>query len=279
MSEQQAEYLTDAMEMMGQGYAPAVTITPPTTEFAMGDEPGFCQTKTPAFIKLSTAFKKHMINLKGARLGIWLYIALSINDGGKAYPSIETIERDTGYSNRAIIDVIRELESLGYLSLKHRGGTSNLYTINGFAAIGKSQPSSELSSPVNFTTRGVNFTAESHEESSLKPDINQNIKPETTTTIETSKIFKIYESEIGPLTPIIAQEIGGYIENPKCPTEYIADAIHESARQNKRNWSYVRAILNRWMVEGKTARQEVPRGNHAPKQSTQSVIEQVARSR
>jgi hypothetical protein len=200
MSEQKAEYITDAMEMMGKGYEhPAVVITPPTTEFALGDQPGFVQTKTPAFVKISTAFKKHMINLKGARLAIWLYVALSVNDNCKAYPSIETIERDTGYSNRAIIDAVKDLEASGYLSVKRREGTSHLYTINGFAAIGKAKVTHELSSQVNFSPEPVNFSTPTHEESSHKLDINQNIKPDSKTPKS-----KIQMPENAPIDWLIA---------------------------------------------------------------------------
>ena len=187
MSEQQSPYNTgspeadEALEMLGKGYEhPAVIITPPTIEIAMGDEPGFIQTKSPAFVKMSTAFKKHMKKLKGARLAIWLYIALSINDQGTAYPGIEAIMRDTGFSNREVIDSIREIEALGYLTVKRRPGYSSLYRVVDFVAIGKdNNPTSEVTSPVKKSAEAVKKSAITHDETSLKPDsINQIFKPD-----------------------------------------------------------------------------------------------------
>lgn len=202
MSEIKGEYKTgnpevdDAIEMMGKGYEhPAVIITPPVVEIAMGEEPGFIQTKTPAFVKMSTAFKKHMKKLKGAKLAIWLYIALSINDQGTAYPGIEAIMRDTGFSNREVIDSIKEIAGLGYLTVRRRSGTSSLYRIADFVAIGKDHnPTSEVTSPVKKTTGVVKKTAPTHDETSLKPDINQIVKQDCAQPLSKEKIKEITEN-------------------------------------------------------------------------------------
>jgi len=62
-------------------------------------------------------------------------------------------------------------------------------------------------------------------------------------------IFKVYESEIGVLTATIAEELKLAVS--EYPDGWIIDALKESARQNKRNWSYARAILKRWKAEGR----------------------------
>jgi DnaD/phage-associated family protein len=62
-------------------------------------------------------------------------------------------------------------------------------------------------------------------------------------------IFKVYESEIGVLTATIADELKLAVS--EYPDGWIIDALKESARQNKRNWSYARAILKRWKAEGR----------------------------
>lgn len=62
------------------------------------------------------------------------------------------------------------------------------------------------------------------------------------------EIFTIYEHEIGALTPMIADELidasGEYSD------DWVADALRESARQNKRSWAYARAILKRRKADG-----------------------------
>ena len=62
-------------------------------------------------------------------------------------------------------------------------------------------------------------------------------------------IFKVYESEIGVLTASIADELKLAVS--EYPDGWIIDALKEASRQNKRNWSYARAILKRWKAEGR----------------------------
>ena len=66
---------------------------------------------------------------------------------------------------------------------------------------------------------------------------------------EQPDIFTLYEQNIGMLTPTIADELR---EAEKLyPEDWIKDAIKESVNQNKRKWSYISAILERWSAEGK----------------------------
>ena len=62
-------------------------------------------------------------------------------------------------------------------------------------------------------------------------------------------VFALYEQNIGMISPMIADELreaeGLY------PEDWIADAIKEAVTNNKRNWRYVAAILDRWEREGK----------------------------
>ncbi len=62
-------------------------------------------------------------------------------------------------------------------------------------------------------------------------------------------IFTLYEQNIGVLTPMISEELRDALKT--YPEAWVGDAIRESARQNKRKWSYISAILERWMAEGK----------------------------
>jgi len=63
-------------------------------------------------------------------------------------------------------------------------------------------------------------------------------------------VFSLYEENIGMLTPMISDQLR---EAQKLyPETWIRDAIREAANQNKRRWSYISAILERWGSEGKT---------------------------
>lgn len=73
----------------------------------------------------------------------------------------------------------------------------------------------------------------------------------------TGKIFRLYENEIGILTPMIADAVGDAIDT--YPLEWIEEAIGAAARRNARNWAYVEAILKRWKAEGKNSHLEQKR--------------------
>ena len=62
------------------------------------------------------------------------------------------------------------------------------------------------------------------------------------------EIFKVYENEIGILTPLVADSIKSALED--YPVDWFKIAMHEAAMNNKRNWRYVEAILKRWKVDG-----------------------------
>ncbi len=63
-------------------------------------------------------------------------------------------------------------------------------------------------------------------------------------------VFGLYEDNIGLLTPIVADELRA--ARNVYSDSWIQDAIKEAARQNKRRWSYISAILERWGTEGRT---------------------------
>lgn len=78
--------------------------------------------------------------------------------------------------------------------------------------------------------------------------------------VERPNIFSLYEQNIGPLTPIIGDQLREAERD--YPAEWIEEAIQLAVKQNKRSWRYIEAILKRWQAEGK--------GNGLPKQSTQA---------
>jgi len=74
-------------------------------------------------------------------------------------------------------------------------------------------------------------------------------EPSYAETEEQPDIFTLYEENIGMLTPMIAEELK---EAEKLyPPAWIKDAVREAVSQNKRKWSYISAILERWSREGR----------------------------
>jgi DNA replication protein len=67
--------------------------------------------------------------------------------------------------------------------------------------------------------------------------------------LERPNIFKLYEENIGPLTPLLADALKDAEQT--YPEVWIVEAIKIAVTRNKRNWRYVEAILKRWKDEGK----------------------------
>jgi DNA replication protein len=66
--------------------------------------------------------------------------------------------------------------------------------------------------------------------------------------------FKLYEENIGPLTPLIADALQDAEKTYK--PEWVAQALETAVKNNKRNWKYVEAILRRWKEEGHAKKQD-----------------------
>jgi DNA replication protein len=72
--------------------------------------------------------------------------------------------------------------------------------------------------------------------------------------LERANIFKLYEENIGPLTPMIADALKDAEDT--FSAEWIIEAIEVAVKNNKRNWRYAEAILKRWKEEGRGEKQD-----------------------
>ena len=66
---------------------------------------------------------------------------------------------------------------------------------------------------------------------------------------EAPNIFRLYEENIGPLTPMIADALRE--AEQEYPIQWLEDAIRIAVENNARNWRYVEAILERWQEKGR----------------------------
>jgi DNA replication protein len=62
-------------------------------------------------------------------------------------------------------------------------------------------------------------------------------------------IYKVYEQNIGPLTPLIADALKE--AEAEYPPEWIEEAFHIAVYNKVRKWSYIEAILRGWKEEGR----------------------------
>lgn len=68
-------------------------------------------------------------------------------------------------------------------------------------------------------------------------------------TIDRPNAFRLYEQNIGTLTPLIADQISRAIE--EYPDDWIEDALAEAVTYNRRSWRYVIRILENWQAHGR----------------------------
>ena len=160
--------------------------------------------------KLVTAGYLRVIVNKG--VGVEYY------DTGKAGLRIQI----SGYNNKISPSIITEAEN----SLRHNVGAS--YDFKSEQATTLSRTKKDIKIDIQDTATAVN------------DEPNENL--------ETAKVFKAYEQEIGMLTAFTREEVLDAIEH--YPHDWIIEAIKEAAKNNVRKWSYARAILGNWKVNG-----------------------------
>lgn len=81
-------------------------------------------------------------------------------------------------------------------------------------------------------------------------DLGRRLPPETGAPASRRRnIFQLYEANIGPITPLLAEDLKEAEE--LYPYEWLEEALREAALLNKRSWRYASRILQRWASEGR----------------------------
>ncbi len=77
--------------------------------------------------------------------------------------------------------------------------------------------------------------------------------PAPTLSVEQPNIFQLYEENIGPLTPLIADTLRD--AEKEFPEDWIRQAVEIAVQNNVRKWKYIEAILSSWQDGGRDERQ------------------------
>jgi DNA replication protein len=72
--------------------------------------------------------------------------------------------------------------------------------------------------------------------------------------IERPNIYILYEQNIGPLTPMIAERLRE--AEADYPAYWIEEAIGIAVENNVRKWRYIEAILEDWLAKGRDERED-----------------------
>jgi DnaD/phage-associated family protein len=70
---------------------------------------------------------------------------------------------------------------------------------------------------------------------------------------ERPSIYRLYEQNIGPMPPLLADDLQDAEDT--YPAEWIEEAFRIAVEKNVRNWRYVSAILRRWHERGYDGRE------------------------
>lgn len=107
--------------------------------------------------------------------------------------------------------------------------------------------------PMNDTSEPLYFMNTPRGQAAIAQIAAGEFRPLTSELIEIlperPTIYALYERNIGPLTPMIAEELKDL--EREFPVEWIAEAFREAVTANARKLKYIRAVLVRWQQEGR----------------------------
>jgi DnaD/phage-associated family protein len=93
------------------------------------------------------------------------------------------------------------------------------------------------------------LSAETFEKGQWRESVKSSSAP-----IKKSNIFKLYEENIGAVTPLLSDMLREAEKN--YPGVWFEEAFEIAVSRNIRNWKYVEAILARWKDKGKDERKD-----------------------
>jgi DNA replication protein len=80
------------------------------------------------------------------------------------------------------------------------------------------------------------------------------MKPSVGYVPNKSNVFKLYEENIGALTPLLSDMLREAERD--YPGVWFEEAFEIAVSRNVRNWKYIEAILRRWKENGKDERRD-----------------------
>ena len=181
----------------------------------------------------------HIDNLPELKVTLYAFWALTQKEGKVRYLRLADFLNDpefikglgptTNIATEALLDGMERAVARGtflHINIESADGKMDLYFLN----------TEKGRTAVDGITRG---------EWRPNPDEDEPI----TLLVERPNIFILYEQNIGPLTPMIAEELR--VAEQDYPPRWIEEAIQLAVENNVRKWRYVISILERWRQEGR----------------------------
>lgn len=195
-------------------------------------------------------------------------------DGTHAYPAVETVSMIVGKSVRTVQRHLRMLEEIGMLIPSGKGprgtisysfplhinddGSVRLAIKEGVTVSPPVEEPKPADSGVTVTgcqpdgVTGNRVTSPSGDTGDTRIHVTQTNNPSLDLVVndaDVKKIATLYETEIGALTPLVADAIRDSLKT--YPPDWICEAIPIAVKNNARRWNYVEAILKNCKAAGK----------------------------
>lgn len=181
----------------------------------------------------------HIDNMAELKVTLYAFWALTQKEGQVRYLRLVDFLHDKAFitglgptteiATEALLDGVERAVARGtflHVNIESADGQMDLYFLN----------TEKGRTAVDGITKG---------EWRPNPDEDEPI----TLLVERPNIFVLYEQNIGPLTPMVADELRDAEQT--YPMRWIEEAIQLSVENNVRKWRYVLSILERWRQEGK----------------------------
>lgn len=172
------------------------------------------------------------------------------DEGQDVYPSVGRTAWKTGYSERAVQQITRELEEVGVLIREGKGprGT-NRFAINLNQLPKRPEYGGEkIAPPAESAPGGVQKSAERGAESAPEPSEEPSEEP----SAARGEPFEFYENHFGLITPKAERAINRDVD--RYGLVWVRDAMRIAIDNDARSWRYVTTILERWEREGRGPR-------------------------
>lgn len=199
----------------------------------------------------------------------------------------------TDYSVREVQRIVAELVETGLVVIvAARNGKPREYALDFDNAERKEPyvrraPGRPRKTPDSLTgakdgKRGDKLTGENGKGGDNTPDTGERktdaepVEPTLTTTGDPRpNIFQVYEANMGPLSPLIVDNLKDLVSD--YGEDWVHDAIAEAVKNNVRRLAYAIAILKRWKQDGRAAPRPAAPAQKAepPAPSTDSHAERL----
>jgi len=176
---------------------------------------------------------------------VWRYCQMS---DGVCKASQERLARELNMNRVTVNQHIDILVKAGYLKDK----TPSLHgRPHEYADTGKANLSISITGNAK-PVKQIDTTCKSNLQQPVNLiDTKKEVKIQKETSAD-GEVFKLYEQNIGNMTPIIADRLGDMLN--EYGNIFVADAITEAAERNARNIKYIEACCRNWKASGRVAK-------------------------